>query len=151
MKERIENLLKKTSDIINDDEINSHFLNYICVLISGYLEKELENIIEEYKKSKHCKSHECKDTIGSMRKIQNAKWYSIRPVFTNIDDKILNELKNSNQDFELTINSIDNIVKTRHKVVHGKDVTNLTRDILSADLVNIDFFINKLQEIFQKL
>jgi len=71
MKERIENLLKKTSDIINDDEINSHFLNYICVLISGYLEKELENIIEEYKKSKHCKSHECKDTIGSMRKIQD--------------------------------------------------------------------------------
>ncbi len=150
MKEKITNLLEKTSDI-NDDELNSHFLNYICVLISGYLETELDKIIKEYRKSNHCNSHECKDTIQSMRKIHNAKWCAMRPVFMNIDDKILNELKGTTQYFELTIASIDNIVKTRHKVAHGKDVTNLTREILSADLNNINSFINKLQEIFKNL
>ncbi len=150
MKEKITNLLEKTSDI-NDDELNSHFLNYICVLISGYLEIELDKIIKEYRKSNHCNSHECKDTIQSMGKIHNAKWCAMRPVFMNIDDKILNELRGTTQDFGLTIASIDNIVKTRHKVAHGKDVTNLTREILSADLNNINSFVNKLQEIFRKL
>jgi hypothetical protein len=150
MKNKIEGLLEKI-DKINDEELSSHFLNYICVLISGYLETELEKVISEYKKSKHCKHHECSDKISSMQKIKNAKWCSIRPIFMNIDDKILSDLKSSINDIEQTISSIDNIVKTRHNIVHGKSVTNLMQNGLIKDLNNIDFFINKLQEIFKKL
>ncbi|CAB5495326.1 HEPN domain-containing protein [Bathymodiolus thermophilus thioautotrophic gill symbiont] len=150
MKKRIEGLLKKVGKI-DDDELNSHFLNYICVLISGHLETELEKIIDKYKKSKHCKNHECSETISSMRKIQNAKWCSIRPILMNIDDKILNEIKRSIGSFEQTIGSIDNVVKNRHKVSHGKDVTNLTKNNLAVDLSNIDSFVSQLQQVFNTL
>ncbi|CAC9996762.1 hypothetical protein [uncultured Gammaproteobacteria bacterium] len=150
MKKKIERLLEKTNKI-DDEELSAHFLNYICVLISGYLEVELEKIIKKYQKSEHCKRHECSTNINSMRKIQNAKWCSIRPVFMNIDNTILSKLKGSIEDMEQTISSINNIVNTRHKIAHGKSVTNLTEDNLVKDLNNIDCFINKLQEVFEQL
>lgn len=150
MSQQIKNLLKKTTEI-KDEELNSHFLNYVCVLISGYLETELNTVIKEYKTSGHYKKHECMKNIESMRKIQNAKWCSVRPIFMNIDDSILKNLKESIKDFEQIISSIDNITNSRHKIAHGKDVTHLTKNILVADLDNIDSFIDKLQAIFKNL
>ena len=69
---KINNLLVKVK-LIEDEEIASHMLNYICILISGYLETSMENVISDYKKTDHCNTHECKDNIKSLRKIQNAK------------------------------------------------------------------------------
>ena len=68
--------------------LQSHILNHICVLISGYLEKEITNILVNYKGTTHFRLLECQDTNKvkniSHRQgqgIQNAKWCSIRPVF----------------------------------------------------------------------
>jgi len=149
MKSKIDYLLKHNYSTI-DLVVQSHILNHICVLVSGYLEKELQNILEEYKQSSHYTTHECKKNIKSMRKIQNARWCSIRPVFANIDKSIvqrLNRYKNS----DLIISSIDNIVQTRHKVAHGEDVTNLTIEILKEDFKNIQKFIKSLKKIFISL
>lgn len=147
MENKITYLLSKI-DTIEIEEMNTHFLNYICVLISGYLEKELQEIIENYKQSEHCRMHECKDTIKSMRKIQNAKWCSIRPIIMNIDEIILIQLKNDLDNVDDIINSIDNMVKTRHKIAHGDNVVNLTKIILQDDFRNIKSFIQKLKDIF---
>jgi hypothetical protein len=136
-------------DAIQDEESQSHFLNYICVLISGYLEKELNSIIKNYKTTKHCKTHECKDSLTSMRKMQNAKWCAIRPIIMNIDTSIFDKLQaNCGDDFGVVIDSIDNIVTTRHKIAHGVNVTNLTKDILIKNLKKIELFISELKNIF---
>ena len=147
---KINNLLLKI-DTVEDEEIASHLLNYICVLVSGYLEINMENIISDYKKSKHCNSHECKDNIRSLRKIQNAKWCAIRPIIMNIDENILSLLKEDLDAFDDVILSIDNIVKTRHKIAHGENVTNLTADILNNHFQNIQKFIEKTKVVFECL
>ncbi|MFA5232990.1 MAG: HEPN domain-containing protein [Sulfurimonas sp.] len=147
MKAKIDNLLDKEYKKLNDPIIQSHFLNYSCVLISGYLEKELQNILDNYKNSSHFNTHECKQDINSKRRIQNAKWCSVRPLLTNIDKKVilqLTKLKN----FDLVILSINNIVQTRHKIAHGDDVTNLTIQVLKNDFKNINRFLKKLNTIF---
>jgi hypothetical protein len=149
MKSKIESLLERSySDL--DEELQSHLLNYICILESGYLEQKIETILDNYKKSHHCTTHECKDSIKSMRKIQNAKWCSIRPMLVNIDDSILVQLKEK-LDFDSTVGSIDNIVKTRHKIAHGESVSNLTILILRRDFTNIVKFIDELNSIFSTL
>jgi hypothetical protein len=149
MKSKIDYLLRQDYSTI-DSVVGSHILNHICVLVSGYLEKELQNILENYKQSSHCTTHECKKNIQSMRNIQNAKWCSIRPIFTNIDKSIvqkMNRLKN----FDLIISSVDNIVRTRHKVAHGENVTNLTIVILKDDFRNIQKFLKQLNKYFTEL
>jgi len=144
---KINHLLDKIGTI-EDDDIASNMLNYICILISGYLETSIENVISDYKQTRHCNTHECKDNIKSLRKIQNAKWCVIRPIIMNIDENILTSLKNEFDQFDNVISSIDNIVKTRHKIAHGKNVTNLTIEILKADFQHIQQFLIKIKNLF---
>jgi hypothetical protein len=146
MKDKIKQLLEKTRDI-EDEELQSHFLNYICVLISSYLEKELKSILKEYEKTAHFKRHECKDNIKNI-KIHNAKWCSIRPIIMNIDAKIFDQLRNNINNFSRITDSIDNIVKTRHKIAHGDNVATLTKEILIKNLSDIDCFIIELKKYF---
>jgi len=149
MKSKIDYLLRQDYSTI-DSVVGSHILNHICVLVSGYLEKELQNILENYKQSSHCTTHECKKNIQSMRNIQNAKWCSVRPLLTNIDKKVILQLSKL-KDFDLIIQSIDNIVKTRHKIAHGENVTNLTIKVMKDDFKNINRFLKKLNNIFETL
>lgn len=152
MKAKIEEVLNKEYKKLNDPIIQSHFLNYGCVLISGYLEKEIQSILDNYKKNTngHFSTHECKNDIQSMRKIQNAKWCSVRPLLTNIDKTIILQLSKL-KDFDLVVLSINNIVKTRHKIAHGENVTTLTIQVLKNDFKNINRFLKKLQSIFSNL
>jgi DNA-binding response OmpR family regulator len=68
------------------------------------LEKEIQSILDNYKRNTniHFNTHECKNDIQSMRKIQNAKWCSVRPLLTNIDKKIIIKLSKL-KDFDLII------------------------------------------------
>ncbi|MBW5290484.1 MAG: hypothetical protein Rsou_1626 [Candidatus Ruthia sp. Asou_11_S2] len=139
-------------DAIQDEEFQSHFLNYICVLISGYLEKELYSIIKDYKTTGHCKAHECKNNFQSIGKIYNAKWCAIRPIIMNIDASIFDKLQaNCGDDFDEVIDSINNIVNTRHKIAYGVNVTNLTKNILIENLEKIELLIRELKNIFNNM
>lgn len=150
MKGKIENLLKLDYSAL-DPFLQSHIFNYICVLESGFLEKELQDMIDTYKTTAHCNRHDCKKQIESMKKIQNAKWCSIRPTLANIDSGILEKLKSEFADFEQITGSIDNMVNTRHKVAHGNNVTTLTLQILKDDFNNIVQFTDKLRTIMDSL
>jgi hypothetical protein len=142
------NYLFEQFENIDEEEFQSHILNYICILQSGYLEKTIQNLLKDYKTSTHCNNHECKNNIKNMREIQNAKWCSIRPTFLNIDVSIVTLLQELDN-FDYIINSINNIVGTRHKIAHGETVTNLTLSILKSDFDNIKLFLDKLQEVFE--
>jgi len=154
MESRIKSLLRHDYTTF-DPIMQAHFLNHTCILISGYLEKTITDILLNYKSTNHFDLLECKDTNKvknishrAGQGIQNAKWCSIRPIFTNIDMKIIARLKRlKNFDSEI-VNSIDNIVRTRHKIAHGENVTNLTIQILKDDFKNIQKFIKQLQNIF---
>lgn len=61
MKSKIQGLLRRKYKNI-DLVLQSHILNHICVLISGYLEKEITNILVNYKGTTHFRLLECQDT-----------------------------------------------------------------------------------------
>ena len=147
MENKINYLFEQFKNIENEnEEFQSHILNYICILQSGYLEKTIQNLLKDYKTSTHWNSNECKNNIKL--KVQNAKWCSIRPTFLTIDISIVTRLKELDN-FENIIDSINNIVGTRHKIAHGETVTNLTLSILKSDFENIKLFLDKLQIIFE--
>ena len=51
MKQKIETLLQYDFSEIEDIELVSHIYNHICILESGYLEKQVESILKQYKSS----------------------------------------------------------------------------------------------------
>ena len=69
----------------------------------------------------------------------------------NIDESILILLKRELDQFDNVISSIDNIVKTRHKIAHGESVTNLTIEVLNKDFMNIQKFSQKTKDVFECL
>ena len=152
MENTITELLNKNYNNINDEELKSHIFRYICVLVSGYLETELNKVIDNYKNCEHFNNHECKNTINSQRKIQNAKWCSIRPFFANIDDNFISQLKDKLNDFDEIVGSIDTIVRTRHKIAHGENnIPVLSKDNLERYFSNIKIFLEKIQECINEL
>jgi hypothetical protein len=151
MKNKIEKLLNEEYAKLSEEEIlQSHFLNYICILISGYLETEFNNKLKDYKSKEHFKIHECKDKLSG-EKLQNATWCKIKPILAIIEDEFPQKLKNSINNFDLIIQSIQNIVVRRNNISHGKDITGLTIEILTQDFKNIQNFLEKLNTIFDQL
>lgn len=149
MKSKIENLLNKDYSQL-DEEITSHLQNYVCILISGYLETEINNQLKEYKKTQHFKTHECMEKLSG-EKLQNATWCKIKPILGTIEDNFPSNLKNAINDFELTIQAIQNIVNNRNNIAHGKSITILTMHILKQNFIMIEIFIDELKRIFSRL
>lgn len=146
MKSKIENLLNKDYSQI-DEEIKYHLQNYLCVLISGYLETEINNQLQEYKNTQHFDKHECKKTLGG-EKLQNATWCKIKPILGNIEESFPSNLKNAINDFELTIQAIQSIIDNRNNIAHGKNINVLTIQVLNQNFIKIDNFITELKKIF---
>lgn len=146
MKAKIEDLLNRDYSQI-DEEIKYHLQNYLCVLISGYLETEINNQLKEYKKTQHFKTHECMEKLSG-EKLQNATWCKIKPILGIIEDSFPSNLKNTINDFELTIQAIQSIIDNRNNIAHGKNINVLTIQVLNQNFIKIDNFITELKKIF---
>ncbi|AYJ79533.1 hypothetical protein AN286_05015 [Aliarcobacter cryaerophilus ATCC 43158] len=149
MKNKIENLLNKDYSQL-DEEITSHLQNYVCILISSYLEIEINNQLTEYKKTQHFKTHECMKKLSG-EKLQNATWCKIKPILGTIEDDFPYNLKNAISDFELTIQAIQSIIDNRNNIAHGKNINVLTIQVLNQNFIKIDNFVSELKKIFSML
>ena len=146
MKNKIENLLNKNYSQI-DEELKYHLQNHICILISGYLETEINNQLNDYKKTNHFKRNECSKKLAG-ESLQNATWCKIKPILGTIDDSFPVNLRNSIIDFDLTIQAIKSIIDNRNDIAHGKNITTLTMDILKQNFIITDKFISELKTKF---
>jgi len=137
------NFLFKEAHNIENEELQSHFINYICIKLSGYIEVNINIIICKYKD----KSLECTKSIST---IQNATWCKIKPMFSLIDLELTIKLQNE----IIKMNIIDilyNLIKNRNDIAHGKDITILTLSQLEKDFKEIKLFIQKTKKIFECL
>lgn len=123
-----------------NEQLSSHLLNYACVLLSGYIEVEINKIITNSDKN----NIDCKNSIKT---IQNATWCKIKSILALIDIELTLELHKAIIQTD-TIEVIYNIITTRNDIVHGKDITSLTLPKLKDDFIAIKKFILKTKEIF---
>ena len=140
MENKINYLFEKAKEIEDDEEFQSHLLNYICVMLSGYIEVNINNIIKQCDKN----DNECKSSIKT---IQNATWCKIKPILALINIELTLELNN----IIIQTNTVDiiyRIISTRNNIVHGKNITNLTLPKLESDFEDIKRFIQKVKELF---
>lgn len=140
METKIDYLFNK-AQYIEDEELQADLLNYICVILSGYLEININKIIKQCNKND---INECKDSI---KPIQNATWCKIKPILALIDIKLTLKLYNDIIQTD-AIDIIYNIIKNRNDIAHGKNITTLTLPKLKSDFEEIKIFIKKVQKLF---
>ena len=140
MENKINFLFEHVKDI-DDEELQSHFLNYICIMLSGYIETNINKIINECKKNE---SNECKNSISTTK---NATWCKIKPILSLINIELSLELCNAIVQTD-AIETIYEIVQKRNDISHGKDITSLSLQTLKSHFREIKEFIKKVDEIF---
>ena len=135
------NFLFQEANNLEDEELQSHFLNYICVMLSGYIEVNINRIIKECKKD----DFECKQNVATT---QNATWCKIKPIFALIDLErtvILNQKINDTD----IIDILYEIIGDRNSIAHGKNITTLNLPKLKNSFESIKKFISEIEETFE--
>ncbi|MDZ7793925.1 MAG: HEPN domain-containing protein [Spirochaetia bacterium] len=124
-KRKIENIFEKIDYLNENDnydfELVSHLTKYLCVLISGYLEKSIYLLLLKYSEEK---SHDyIKNYIhNNLKTFTNAKTEKIETLFKKFNDDWVVKLSEIDNYDEVKA-SINSIIGQRHRIAHGNDST----------------------------
>jgi len=116
----LDDLFKKVSSFSNDPELSSHWARYLCVLVYGFIEISMREIIFDYARNKSAPQ------IANFVKLRvRGVWnWNIEKVFETIaifDPTMRTNVENSvDQEYRDAFNSI---VGNRHKITHGESVS----------------------------
>jgi hypothetical protein len=117
---RLDSLFDKVGKIQGDEELVAHLAKYLCVLVSGYLETAVRDILSNYaqkKSHKYVASYVSKQ-LGrfkspSMENIVTLVGFFSQDWKENLEESVEDELKDG----------INSIVANRHCIAHGIDVS----------------------------
>jgi len=109
----------KLIDNISDVETKSHFSRYLCVLVSGFIENSIKNLIYDY--SKNCANSKIVNYIqfktGSISNLNSEKIKQILGSFSKTWLEVYeNRIDESEKD------ALDSVIANRNNIVHGKSV-----------------------------
>lgn len=116
-----ENHIEFLFDIINnfkDNEIKSHWVKYLCVIISGYLEFSIQIIFDIYCE-KNANSYVHNFASTKLDRLYNPKTQRIIEVANSFNKNWGDHIKKYTKG-ELK-DSIDGIIENRNKIAHGDD------------------------------
>lgn len=118
-KNRINNLFN-TYDKVDDPEDQAHNAKYLAVLVSGYLEQAVKELLLHYTyqgtRSQIAKYVEKTWPISRNMKVEN-----IEIILNQFDPKWSDEFKDWIKDDEMRKNHINSIVKWRNSIAHGQE------------------------------
>jgi hypothetical protein len=118
-KQRLAETFKRASAIRGDSELSSDFARYLCVLVSGFLEQALIEILLEYTRQR---AHESVQRyVGQkLRRFTTANAQNITELVGSFDPDWRQDLEGYLVDEPK--DAIDSIVNNRHAVAHGRPV-----------------------------
>jgi hypothetical protein len=116
---RLDATFKRASGATGDLELSSDLAKYLCVLVSGFLEQSIIELLLEYIRiHAHTSVHQHMEP--RLRQFTTAKTHRIIELFGSFDanwrkdleDYLVDQLKDA----------IDSVVANRHNIAHGKSV-----------------------------
>lgn len=117
-KNRLDNLFKLVLNI-EDEELQSHWARYLCVLVSGFVENSMKILINSYvNKMSH---PTISNFVGSsIRGFANLNDEKIKQIIGSFNREWREELSdNLSEEYK---EAIDAVVSNRNNIVHGKNV-----------------------------
>jgi len=125
LKQRLDATFQRVAGIGSDLELQSDFARYLCVLVSGYLERAVAELVLEYARRSGSPSLQRFVELNTRR-------------FTNANaERLQNLLGSFDPDWRQTLESflvdelkdaVDSIVNLRNTIAHGGSVGLTVRD-----------------------
>jgi hypothetical protein len=135
-KQRLDSTFKRVSGVMGDAELSSDFARYLCVLVSGFLEQAVIELLLEHVR---LRSHES---------IQRHLGHRLRR-FTTANAKNITELLGSfdldwQKDLEAYLvderkDAVDSVISLRHTVSHGR--------FAGVTMVRVQRYYDRVKEV----
>lgn len=118
-RQRLDHLFKQIGGFSEDIEMQAHWAQYICVLVSGFLEISVRSIYSEYAytKAEHKVANFVENELKSFQNPKMEKILELTRSFSPEWEKFLREKTEG----ELK-DAVDSIVANRNRIAHGEDV-----------------------------
>ena len=144
MKQRLDDTFARIDTIDPDSlELRKDFARYLCVLVSGYIERAITQIVQE---------HARRNGSTTLQKFVEAKTKK----YTSASPRRIEGLLGSfNQDWRQEIKgylaedsgeAINSVVRNRHKIAHGRD-SQITFSQVSDYYKKAQDLVNRVQEL----
>jgi hypothetical protein len=117
LKDRLDALFQKTTELPDSEEIRSHWARYLCVLVSGFIEESLLILLTNYT-SRHADERLQDFIVHRLKRVQNAKHGVILDLLAQFDQSWKVSFE-ANTRGELA-DAINSVVDVGHKIAHGK-------------------------------
>lgn len=147
MEKKLNDLFSKVSEI-GEIEMQSHWSRYLCVLVSGYIEKAFRIIVEDHVKKKAPKeiSNYISKDMGNKNTINIEK---IKRTLDQFRSDLSKDL-----DMHLTpqeIQAINSVVVNRNYIAHGGLTNDLTYNRISNYYSGTKRGVRKLIDLVEKI
>lgn len=119
LKKRLDATFERVKHVGQDTELQSDFARYLCVLVSGYIEQSIVQIILEHAREKDAPTLE-RFVERKTKRFANAKVSRIQELLGDFDPewrKELDELLGDEQK-----DAVDSVVNQRNIIAHGGSV-----------------------------
>ncbi|CAN7171988.1 hypothetical protein LJR027_000224 [Terrabacter sp. LjRoot27] len=99
-------------------ELTSHFARYLCVLVSGYAEQSVKELIAHYSRTKS--QARIQRYVGAqLKRVRNIDQEKLRQLLQSFDPKWWDDLL---RDYADELAAFDSVATVRNGVSHGTDV-----------------------------
>lgn len=118
MESRINNVFSLT-ELCQDDETKSHLSKYLCILTSGYIERSIIILTEEYVK-KHSAPKITNFVSETIKRTTNINSDKLVSHFSKFDSTLREKMIEKMSDQERS--AIDSVLANRNQIAHGQNV-----------------------------
>lgn len=119
LEQRLDAAFKRISDVGTDIEVQSDYARYLCVLVSGFLEKAVSELVLEHARRTGAPTLQRYVELNT-RRFTNANAQRLQNLLGSFDPNWRNELEKILVD-ELK-DAVDSIVNLKNTIAHGGSV-----------------------------
>lgn len=140
LKQRLDATFSRVSSVSDDPEVQSDFAKYLCVLVSGYLENAVRELVQEHARQQSSPSVQ-KFVESSTRRFTNANCEKLKQLLGRFDTDWVAQLEISLIDErEEAVNSI---VALKNSIAHGRSV--------GITFVRVKEYYENIQTVVQEI
>ena len=140
---RLDATFDRAVNFDNDPEIQADYTRYLCILVAGFIERSVEDILQSYAEQK-ADSRVSRYVSTTLRRRGNLRANQIVSLFGDFDES-WKELLDGSLTAEQR-QAIGNVYANRNPIVHGEDV-DLTYTQIRDDYHRVKDAVNALQAV----
>jgi hypothetical protein len=118
LQQKVDATFKRASAITDDLELLSDLARYLCVLVSGFLEQAVKELVLEHARKSATPATVQRYVEGRLRGFTNARSGRLVELLGSFDPEWMNDLKGFLVDERK--DAVDSVIALRNTISHGK-------------------------------